>query len=153
LSEATQRRLFEALAALGDYAAVTQGYRDLRLRLHRELNAAPSAETAALFQCLRAEGRAKASPRWRASRAGRPPAPAEDAPGGTVPHPLSRLIGRERELNEVRARLESSRLVTLIGAGGVGKTRLALAAAREAGSSRPDSARFVDLSAVTDPAR
>jgi predicted ATPase/DNA-binding SARP family transcriptional activator len=153
LSEPAHRRLFEALAACGDYAGVTQGYRDLRLRLHRELNASPSAETVALFQHLRSEGRAKAAILPRDARAGRRAAATIAAASGAVPHPISRLIGREREMNEVRARLDTSRLVTLTGAGGVGKTRLAVAVAREVGPGRPDGARFVDLSAVPDPAR
>src|SRR5262249_11139997 len=53
LRESAQRTLMQALAATGDYAAVTQTYRDFRLLLHRELNAAPSAETAAVYQQLR----------------------------------------------------------------------------------------------------
>ena len=57
LRESAQRALMQALAAGGSYAAALLCYRELRLRLHRELNAAPDAETQTLFQQLRSEGR------------------------------------------------------------------------------------------------
>src|SRR5262249_52312318 len=60
LRESVQRALLEALAASGNYAAVIQSYRELRERLHRELNAEPDPETKALFQQLRSEARGKA---------------------------------------------------------------------------------------------
>lgn len=72
-------------------------------------------------------------------------------PGG-VPAPLTAFIGRERELAEVARLLVSARLVTLTGAGGVGKTRLAIEAAASVRLVFPDGVDLVDLSAVTDPA-
>lgn len=60
--------------------------------------------------------------------------------------PVTRLIGRRRELAAVSTALERSRLVTIVGLGGVGKTRLAL----EAISSEPESAR-VDIGASVGP--
>jgi transcriptional regulator with XRE-family HTH domain len=47
-----------------------------------------------------------------------------------LPHPVTRFVGRDRELAEIRVLLETSRLLTLTGVGGMGKTRLALDAAR-----------------------
>jgi predicted ATPase/DNA-binding SARP family transcriptional activator len=58
--ETAQRALLQVLAASGNYAAVVQAYRELRLHLHREFNAEPDAETKALFDTLRAEARARA---------------------------------------------------------------------------------------------
>jgi predicted ATPase/class 3 adenylate cyclase len=68
-----------------------------------------------------------------------------------LPVQLTSLIGRERELREVADLLRGSRLVTLIGPGGTGKTRLAVEAAGRTRESFPDGVFFVDLSPVTDP--
>ncbi len=54
-------------------------------------------------------------------------------PIGHLPSPHTRFIGREREIAEVTRLLMSARLLTLTGAGGCGKTRLALAVAQLAG--------------------
>jgi excisionase family DNA binding protein len=72
----------------------------------------------------------------------------------TLPRPLTTLIGREREIADLRALLLHSDvpLLTLTGAGGVGKTRLALATAAEAAPDFPDGTVFVSLVALTDPA-
>src|SRR5437660_834775 len=59
LRESAHRALMQALTAAGGYAAATQVYRELRLRLHRELNAAPDPETEVLYRQLRAEARGK----------------------------------------------------------------------------------------------
>jgi predicted ATPase/class 3 adenylate cyclase len=61
LRETAQRALMQALATGGNYGAAMEVYRELRLRLHRELNAAPDAETQALCQQLRTEARGKAA--------------------------------------------------------------------------------------------
>jgi predicted ATPase/DNA-binding SARP family transcriptional activator len=66
-----------------------------------------------------------------------------------LPVPLSSFIGRERELEEVEQLLRESRLLTVTGVGGVGKTRLALAAAERA-MPRFGRAYFADLSGVRD---
>src|SRR5829696_3791036 len=72
----------------------------------------------------------------------------------SVPTPLTRLIGREAEVEALRTTLrrDDVRFVTLTGAGGTGKTRLAIAVAVEMGDDFPDGVVFVDLSLLTDPA-
>ena len=73
-------------------------------------------------------------------------------PSGNLPVPLAPLIGRQQDVDElVGALLRGNRLVTLTGPGGVGKTRLALEAARQAAASFADGAAFVDLSPISDP--
>jgi predicted ATPase/DNA-binding CsgD family transcriptional regulator len=68
------------------------------------------------------------------------------------PQPLTPLIGRERELDAVMRRLldPDVRMLTLIGPGGVGKTRLALAAARELASRWRDGVAFVPLASIAE---
>ncbi len=75
-----------------------------------------------------------------------------DARSGNLPRALTKFVGRERELAQLVDMVRAHRLVTLTGAGGTGKTRLALAAAEELRDSLPDGAFLVDLSALRDPA-
>jgi predicted ATPase len=71
-----------------------------------------------------------------------------------LPAPVDRFVGREAELKELERQLRSraTRLLTVTGPGGVGKTRLALEAASRTRDAFRDGAHFVSLSAVTDPA-
>src|SRR5271165_4170265 len=69
-----------------------------------------------------------------------------------LPVRLTPLVGRESELDGVVAALDRSRLLTLVGPGGTGKTRLALAAARTADPSFPAGVCWVALAQVNDPA-
>ena len=67
-----------------------------------------------------------------------------------LPAELSSFVGRERELAELRRLLRKSRLITLTGSGGAGKTRLALRLAAEVLDRHPDGAWVVDLAALGD---
>ncbi len=80
-------------------------------------------------------------------------APAQPSPRSALPAQRLPLLGRDADLAEVRRLLVAHPLVTLTGPGGIGKTRLALAAADAAQSGYVHGVHFVDLSAVTDPAR
>ncbi len=69
-----------------------------------------------------------------------------------LPEPMTSFIGRERELVEVKQLLPRSRLLTLTGVGGIGKTRLAQQVAAEVVDAYRDGVWFVDLGSLADPA-
>jgi predicted ATPase/DNA-binding CsgD family transcriptional regulator len=73
--------------------------------------------------------------------------------GHNLPAQITPFIGRQRELAEVQELLETNRLVTLTGAGGTGKTRLALQVAEAAVAKYPDGLTFVSLVSTLDPDR
>ena len=85
----------------------------------------------------------------------RRPVPAPDDPHGPpehLPTQTSELLGRDRELREIRDLLDDPdvRLLTLVGPGGIGKTRLAVQVGAEHADLAPDGVYFVDLSPITD---
>jgi non-specific serine/threonine protein kinase len=130
-----------------------KAYRQRNGRLHRaylgcseNLTPARLAATAAVL-AARVDGDA-ASPGGHAPR--RPAPPSVAAP--PLPRALTSFVGRESELVEARTLLGQTRLLTLTGAGGVGKTRLALEAARTVQADYPDGAWLVELAALADAA-
>ena len=72
-------------------------------------------------------------------------------PAGNLPASLSSFIGREREIREVRNLISTHRLVTLTGAGGSGKSRLALKVARELVNEFEQGVWLVELASIFDP--
>ena len=72
-------------------------------------------------------------------------------PEGNLPLEVSSFVGREEELVEVGRLLVGARILTLVGAGGSGKTRLALRAAREAAGDFADGAWLAELAPLADP--
>ncbi|MGH2676418.1 MAG: adenylate/guanylate cyclase domain-containing protein, partial [Actinomycetota bacterium] len=80
-----------------------------------------------------------------------PPPRSLDARPNNLPAQMSSFIGREDAIREVQEALEDTRLLTLTGPGGTGKTRLALEVAYRQLPAFPDGVWFVDLSTITDP--
>lgn len=73
------------------------------------------------------------------------------AQAGRIPSDLTTLIGRVREIRDVRATIGRARLVSLTGPGGVGKSRIAAQTARTVERTFADGVRYIDLAAVGDP--
>ncbi|MEV0409185.1 AAA family ATPase, partial [Actinoallomurus sp. NPDC050550] len=77
--------------------------------------------------------------------------PVQDVPAWiTSPADASSFVGRKHEMSEVRRLLTRTRLLTLTGPGGVGKTRLALRAARAVRGRFPDGVEIVELAALEE---
>jgi predicted ATPase/DNA-binding SARP family transcriptional activator len=137
LEESANRRLMQVYALAGQRVAALQQYQELVERLRRELDVEPQAETTALYLELRKD-QAPASP----------PRPAA---GNLAAHiPSTPFVGREEELARLSGWLNDpeARLLTLVGAGGIGKTRLALHSALVHGDQFSHGAYFVPLAPV-----
>ncbi|MCB2019289.1 MAG: tetratricopeptide repeat protein [Rhizobacter sp.] len=86
---------------------------------------------------------------YRVVRAGEWWMPVKDIPNN-LPHQGTSFVGREKELGEVKSYLEKARLITLLGMGGLGKTRLSLEVAAELLHAFPDGVWFLDLAPLRD---
>jgi predicted ATPase/DNA-binding SARP family transcriptional activator len=120
----------------GRQADALDSYADLRRRLRDELGLDPSADLAALHKAILDEDPALA------------PSPAPAAVRTNLPAAFTTLIGRAAAMEDIVDRLGAERLVTLTGAGGVGKTSLAIAVARRLGETYDDGAWLVELAAL-----
>ena len=132
LAEPAHRALMRVYAATGRRQQALAQYQLLRQQLDAELAAEPDPETRALYRELLA------------------PEPATDT-RGNLPHPLTSFVGRERERGEIVRLLDRVRMLTLIGPGGCGKTRLAIETLSRI-EPLPDGIWFVELAGLTDGA-
>ncbi|MEU8928039.1 BTAD domain-containing putative transcriptional regulator [Kitasatospora sp. NPDC048545] len=157
LRERAAVRLMRALHADGQQAAALEVFERTRRALAEHLGADPSAELRDVhLQVL--SGGTPPTPRPT------PATTANPARRAALPTWLTGLVGRDEALTAIRERLHRSRLVTLTGPGGVGKTRLAVAAATAAppatdvrlaelaGAAGPDAVAQAVLAAVRRPA-
>jgi predicted ATPase/DNA-binding SARP family transcriptional activator len=134
LDEKAHRRLIRLYAEDGRRQQALAQYHQLRELLRRELEAEPDPETKRLYQAVlmgRLAGRppdvAAPAPRpMPALRAASPPVHAEHSAHDNLPLQLTSFIGRDQEAEELTRVLVATRLLTLMGPGGCGKTRLAL---------------------------
>ncbi len=143
LDETAHRGLIGLLARSGERTAALRQYERCRELLKKELGELPDPGTEELHRRVLAGS-------VDAVAHGRPPGRA--VTGGLPAFPTS-LVGRETEIAAVldSLRRKETRLLTLIGPGGVGKTRLAVAAASRAVKRYPDGVFYVDLSTLCDP--
>ncbi len=139
--DAPRRGLMEAFAAGGDTNEALQVYRQFEDHLKGEARTVPDQQTTDLYLRLRAEAKTKTRET--------PPAPTTIF-AGSLPHPFTDLVGREDERIEVASLLRRSRLVTLTGLGGIGKTRLAVAVAKDVVRDYPHGVTLVSLEAIQD---
>ncbi len=141
LRERVHSQMMLALYRCGRQAEALDLYAALRARLRDELGLEPAEDLRELQRRILQHH----------SDVAAPTAEVETPP--VLPAPPNRLLGRERELEELRALLarDDVRLLVMTGAGGSGKTRLALEAARRSAGSFANGAVFVSLASVRDP--
>jgi predicted ATPase/DNA-binding SARP family transcriptional activator len=153
LDEAVARPYLAALAGAGDRPAALAAFERLRRTLADEVGVEPEEETVRLVEALR-RGEIGTRVQVAAGHGQQPSAPRTVA--STMPIQPTRLVGRVREREALAAELAdpSCRLLTVVGPGGVGKTRLAIAVASAVTSRFQHGALFVDLATVdTDEAQ
>lgn len=145
--EEAHRQLMRLLARNGQRGAALAQFESCRQILDEELGVEPEPETVALYEGIR-EGRIGREDGAQESRGERPSTPLHNLPPQPTP-----LIGREKELAEINTLLADPdcRLLTIVGPGGIGKTRLAIEVARRALAGFPGGVYFVPL-ASTDSA-
>jgi DNA-binding SARP family transcriptional activator len=204
LRESAHRDLMALLADTGRHAAAVQVYRDLRLLLHREINAEPDRETCALFGKIRSEASPGSSSaaalhrsRWTIDPGAAASPLREEMPDHNLPSRVTRFVGREQEMAQVKRLLlgrtvgcppsavgeedvgsgpsaigddrpaltgsrvppkrvmpmaDGPRLLTITGAGGCGKSRLALETGWTLLDAMPNGVWLVELASLLDPA-
>lgn len=146
--ERAHRHLIYLYAITGNRPAALRQFEMCRRKLKEELDVEPAPETLAVLEALPV-----------ATAAAPGPAPTTPGPSpANLPVPLTSFVGRVRELAEISRLLSGEgsaagrcRLVTLTGAGGSGKTRLAIRVARQMLPQWRHGAWWTDLSLVQDP--
>ncbi|MEU4335202.1 BTAD domain-containing putative transcriptional regulator [Micromonospora lupini] len=137
-----------ALYRAGRQSEALRSYDELRVRLRDELGLDPGPDLVGLHRAVLAHDPTLAVP--PAATVGPPRRAADRAVSArpNLPTPLTELIGRDSAVAELVAELGHNRLVTLVGVGGVGKTRLAVEVARAGTSAYPDGVALVELAGV-----
>jgi len=131
------------------------GKSQFRLQSHGHWMVKGVADPLELFQVGEPEARLQAPAEndkaFRVVRAGDWWMPVREVPNN-LPQQGTSFVGRERELDEIRSQLGGARLLTLLGTGGLGKTRLSLEVAADVMHEYPDGVWFIDLAPIRDPA-
>lgn len=134
--------LMRLYAAAGRRHEALLQYGRLREALSKKLDVRPTDASRRLYDGIRA-GESPILPCQAAAPKGTP---------DNLPASLTSFVGREREMLEVKRALSMTRLLTLAGAGGAGKTRLAVEVARDLAGAYPGGVWLVELALHADPA-
>ncbi|UIX35132.1 BTAD domain-containing putative transcriptional regulator [Streptomyces sp. GQFP] len=155
LDEPLQALRLRALRDAGRPAQALAAYEDVRNLLADRLGADPGPELRSLHaELLRVGGTPNGIPKGAPPSLPAPPSPSPSPPGNLRAR-LTSFVGREADIEAIRGDLAAARLVTLLGPGGAGKTRLSQEAAeavRDGGRDRAaDGVWLAELAPVVDP--
>jgi predicted ATPase len=139
-------QLMRLHALSGERKQALAQFEQLRTVLEKELAIQPDPLASALATAIR-DGRFPAP----TASAGETRPQAHGGRSSRLPAQARLLVGREREIAEVRQLLDTTRLLTLTGTGGIGKTRLAIAVAHEVAAAFPDGVAYVSLASLRSP--
>lgn len=146
--EIAHRQVMQALTASGQRSAAIEHFHRCRRILAEELGVDPEPKTFALFQELLEPTAAQSTQTAQTA----PPDVARAA-ANNLPLALSSFVGREEEMAHLHLLLQQHRLLTLIGPGGSGKTRLSTETGRTLLAAYPHGVWLVELAELSDPAR
>ncbi|MFD7610160.1 ATP-binding protein [Streptomyces sp. NPDC059828] len=154
LDESLQALRIRALRAAGRPAEALAAYESARRELSDQLGTDPGPELRALYAELltpEAGGPGPGSALAASGPGAGAPAPGHLPPPGNLRARLTSFVGRESDIEAIRGDLGRARLVTLVGAGGAGKTRLSQEAAEQGAGAYPDGVWLAELAPVSDP--
>ena len=144
INEAAHSQLMQLYVLTDQHTAAIQQYQTLQKLLRKELNVDPQPETRELYKKIR---RGEIKPVSVEKKMGRM---EKTAPKQNLPVHLTTFIGRERERDEICRLIAQNRLVTLIGVGGIGKTRLSLQTGQHLLNHYPNGVWFIPLESLAD---
>ena len=143
LREDAHRRLMRLLSYQGKRSAALEHFEHCEEQLHTELSIEPEDETVTLYHQIQSgvfETRSVEEAVLETQK-----------PLNKLPPSITPFIGREKELEQLKSHLQSQRLVTLLGIGGTGKTRLALELARSQLNAFEDGIYLIRLAPLQSP--
>lgn len=144
INEAAHSQLMQLYVLIDQHTSAIQQYQTLQKLLRKELNVDPQPETRELYKKIRRGEIKPVSVEKKMVRM------EKTAPKQNLPVHLTTFIGRERERDEICRLIAQNRLVTLIGVGGIGKTRLSLQTGQHLLNHYPNGVWFIPLESLAD---
>ncbi|MFF0019943.1 BTAD domain-containing putative transcriptional regulator [Streptomyces sp. NPDC005496] len=151
LDEPLQALRLRALRDVGRPAEALAAYDSVRRLLADRLGSDPGPELRSLHRELLHHGEPAGAAAAAVQGPGPAPRPAPAAHPGNLRARLTSFVGRESDIDAIRRDLAAARLVTLLGPGGAGKTRLSQEAAETVGDAALDGVWLAELAPVDDP--
>ncbi|HKJ40051.1 MAG TPA: tetratricopeptide repeat protein, partial [Anaerolineales bacterium] len=142
LNETSHRILMNVYIQARQHSAALKQYQTLEQTLRKELNLDPQPETRELYKKIR-KGDISSIPVAKTVEI--------VTPKHNLPHQISSFIGRTKEQAEIKSLVQRNRLVTLVGAGGIGKTSLSLELSHSLLDEFPNGVWFIALDSLSEP--